>query len=128
MRPNNTAIKIAMINAGTPTIPQFCKMPFGPVSMSIIKTAPMATSVEPTARSMPPEMMTRVIPNEIIPMPALLRRMLIQFESQTLNHSENEPNSNPSANVCRTIMTNRAIPVLNNTLVIHVFRRAVIAF
>ena len=60
-----------------------------PVVASIrhIAIAPTATSVEPTARSMPPEMMTNVMPSAMMPTLELLRRILSQLRVHAENHS-----------------------------------------
>ncbi len=102
-----------------PVMPRRSSTPIGPVSINTISTAPTATSVEPTARSMPPEMITKVMPSAMMPMPELLRRMLIQFCHQVANQLPNESNSKPSARVCRMIITTSAAPVLNSGRVDH---------
>ena len=47
-------------------------------------------SVEPTARSMPPEMMMNAMPRETIPTEALLRKTLIQLTQNDVHHAPNE--------------------------------------
>ena len=66
--------------------PTAVSTPFALPLMSTIMIAPTATRVEPTARSMPPEMITKVMPKATTPTGALLRRMLIQFLPQLANH------------------------------------------
>lgn len=88
--PSRMPTAIAMMYAGTPVIPMPASRPEEPLSISDMMTAPIATIVEPTARSMPPEMMTNVMPSAIMPTPALLRRMLIQFRENAPNHSPKE--------------------------------------
>ena len=68
-------------------MPTAVSRPSGYWLIKTMMTAPMATIVEPTARSMPPEMMTKVMPRATMPTPALLRRMLIQFLPQLVNHA-----------------------------------------
>ena len=85
--PSRIPMAMAMIYAGIPVIPRPASRPAGPLSISDMTTAPIATIVEPTARSMPPEMMTNVMPSATMPTPALLRRMLIQFRENAANHS-----------------------------------------
>ena len=79
-----------MIKAGMPVMPSPASKPEGPLSISDMMTAPIATIVEPTARSMPPEIMTNVMPSAMMPTPALLRRMLIQFRENAASHSPKE--------------------------------------
>ena len=68
-------------------MPMAVSRPFALPLMSTIMTAPTATRVEPTARSMPPEMMTKAMPRATMPTEALLRRILIQFLPQPENQS-----------------------------------------
>ena len=91
MRPAMSPIMIPMMNAGAPVIPIAESSPVADESMKTMTIAPMATRVEPTARSIPPVMITNVIPSEIIPIVALFLRMLIQLRDQIENHLENEP-------------------------------------
>ena len=62
-------------------------IPCGPMLISSMTTAPMATMVDPTARSMPPEMITNVIPRAMMPTEALLRSTLMMLRSHARNHS-----------------------------------------
>ena len=87
--------------------------------MKNMSVAPTATSVEPTARSMPPEMMTRHMPSATMPTVALLRRMLIQLRLQWLNHAPKLSNSKPSATVCRIIIRISTSAVENRGLFFH---------
>ena len=75
------------MKAGTPVIPAAVSTPLALPLISTIITAPTATRVEPTARSMPPEMITKAMPRATMPTGALLRRMLIQFLPQLENQS-----------------------------------------
>lgn len=60
-------------------------------STTIMTMAPTATRVEPTDRSMPPEMMTKVMPRAMMPTGALLRRMLSQLVSRESSSSPTLP-------------------------------------
>ena len=102
-------------------MPSAVRMPVSDPSMNSIMIAPIATRVEPTARSMPPVMMTNVIPSAIMPMVALLRRILIQFLRYFESQSPNEAWSNPSAIVCRTAMRRSAQAVLKSGCSVHIF-------
>ncbi len=97
--PTKRPTNIPIIYAGTPVIPAFARSPVLDPSMKIITIAPIATSVEPTAKSIPPVIMTNVIPNAIIPIVALFLRILIQFLDHIANHAPNDPWLKPSANV-----------------------------
>ncbi len=116
--PSKNPIKIpttiAMTYAGAPVIPIFKRMPFGPMSIIIITIAPIATNVDPTERSIPPEMITRVIPRAIMPTPELFRKILIQFCNHVPNQAPILSKLKPRAMVCKITMTMRATPVLNN--------------
>ena len=85
--------------------------------MMTINTAPMATMVEPTARSMPPEMMTKVMPSATMPTPALLRRILIQFLPQRCSHAPKLASLKPRAMVWTMIIRTSTQPVENMGLV-----------
>ena len=85
--PAATEIRMATMYAGAPVRPIAPSQPPFAASMSVMVMAPTATSVEPTARSMPPEMMTNVMPSAMIPTLELLRRMFIQLLIHAPNHS-----------------------------------------
>ncbi len=85
--PMASAAAIPMMKAGTPVTPIEVSRPLALLLIRIIITAPTATSVEPTARSIPPEMITKAMPKATMPTEALLRRILIQFLLQLVNHA-----------------------------------------
>ena len=87
MQPISKAARMPMIKAGSPVMPAAVSSPVGYSLMNTISTAPTAGNVEPTARSMPPEMMTNVMPRATMPTPALLRSRLIQFLLQLANQA-----------------------------------------
>ena len=109
----------AMMKASHPVICICVSQPAAELSVSRRKRAPVMASVEPTARSIPPEMMMNAMPRETMPTDALLRRTLIQLTQKDVHHAPKELKSVPKASVWRMIMTSRASVVLNSGLVFH---------
>ena len=100
-RPSSTPVRMPprmpMMYIGMPVMPMRVRMPAEEVSISTIITVPMPASVEPTARSMPPVMMTSVMPSAIMPTEVLARSTLKMLLPQWANHAPTVGWLKPSA-------------------------------
>ena len=95
--PEISASTMPMAKAGVPVMPRRTSTPCSPVSMRVIRIVPTPASVEPTARSMPPVMMTSVMPSAIMPTEVLARSTLKVLSNQNFAHAPTEPCPKPSA-------------------------------